>query len=93
MVKFVLVCAIFFGAFLAQPVLAQSSPLRGMELYENHCAVCHASQVHIREKRKAKSLAQVESWIRHWVKELKLPWTDEEVKEVLSYLNLRYYEY
>ena len=91
--RFVLVCAILLAAVLTQPVFAQSSPLRGMELYGNHCTVCHDSQVHIREKRKAKSLAQVESWIRHWVKELKLPWTDEEIKEVLTYLNLRYYEY
>ncbi len=91
--KFVLVCAIFWGMLLTQPVLAQSSPLRGMELYENHCTACHTSQAHIREKHKAKSLAQIESWIRHWVKELKLPWTDEEVKEVLTYLNLRYYKY
>lgn len=91
--RFVLVGVIFCSAFLVQPVLAQSSPLRGMELYENHCTGCHASQVHIREKRKAKSLAQVEWWIRHWVKELKLPWTDEETKEVLTYLNRRYYQY
>ena len=91
--RFVLVCAIVWGVCLTQPVIAQPSPLRGMELYENHCTACHTSQVHIREKRKAKSLAQIESWIRHWVKELKLSWTDEEVKEVLTYLNLRYYEY
>lgn len=91
--RFGLVGVILWSAFLTQPVLAQSSPLRGMELYENHCTGCHASRVHISEKRKAKSLAQVESWIRRWAKELKLPWTDEEVKEVLTYLNQRYYQY
>lgn len=88
----VAICA----ALLAVPASAQpTSPLRGMELYENHCTACHASRVHIRdrEKRKARSLAQVESWIWHWAKELKLTWTEEEVKEVLAYLNTRYYEY
>ena len=64
-----------------------------MELYENHCSGCHVSRVHIREKRKARSLAEVESWIWQWTKELKLPWTQEEVKEVLAYLNARYYRY
>ena len=91
--RLVLVFAIFCSVFLSQPVFAQLSPLRGMELYENHCTACHTSQVHIREKHKAKSLAEVESWIRHWMAELKLPWTDEEVKEVLTYLNQRYYQY
>ncbi len=94
--KPIVVCVAIAGALLALSASAQpTSPLRGMELYENHCSGCHASRVHIRdpEKRKARSLAQIESWIWHWAKELKLTWTEEEVKEVLAYLNTRYYRY
>ncbi len=69
------------------------SPLRSMELYGNHCTVCHQSTVHIREKRKAKSLAQVEVWVRRWASVLKLGWEEEEVKPVAGYLNSRYYQY
>ncbi len=70
-----------------------TSPLRGMELYSNHCTVCHTSQAHIRENRKGTSLAAVEAWIRHWATELQLNWGDEEVKAVLHHLNTHYYKY
>jgi mono/diheme cytochrome c family protein len=64
-----------------------------MELYSNHCTVCHTSKVHIQEKRKGRSLAEVEAWIRRWASELQLNWGDEEVKAVLRYLNAHYYKY
>lgn len=92
--KRILLGAIVYSVVVTSSVFAQAtSPLRGMELYENHCTVCHASKVHIREKRKAKSLAQVKTWVERWAKELKLQWTDAEIKEVLSHLNRRYYKY
>lgn len=79
---------------LISGVFAQSaSPLQGMELYGNHCTGCHESTVHMREKRKAKSLAQVEVWVRRWASVLKLGWGEEEVKAVAGYLNSRYYQY
>lgn len=92
-IVFTLSAALFWAvptwAAPAEPV----SPLRGMELYGNHCTVCHQSTVHIREKRKAKSLAQVEVWVRRWASVLKLGWDEEEVKAVAAYLNSRYYQY
>lgn len=69
------------------PVAQAAGPLRGMALYQNHCTVCHASRVHVREKRQGKSLAQVQAWIRRWAGELRLGWTDEEARDVLHYLN------
>ncbi len=79
---------------LVSGVLAQSaSPLRGMELYGNHCTGCHQSTVHIREKRKARSLAQLEQWVRRWTSALKLGWGEEEIKAVVDHLNSRYYQY
>jgi mono/diheme cytochrome c family protein len=86
------IAAVF--AILWFPAATQAtSTLRGTELYENHCTACHTSLVHIREKKKGKSLEQVEVWIRRWAGELKLEWRDEEVKDVLQYLNSRYYRY
>jgi mono/diheme cytochrome c family protein len=70
-----------------------TSPLLGASLYENHCTGCHESRVHIREKRKAKSLAEVEAWVRQREAAQSLGWDDEEIKAVRDYLNSQYYHY
>ena len=85
----ILVCSAWWSMAVAQT----TSPLRGMELYSNHCTVCHTSQAHIRDNRKGKSLAEVEVWIRRWANELQLNWGDEEVQAVLQHLNTQYYKY
>ena len=85
----ILVCSTWWSSAVAQT----TSPLRGMELYSNHCTVCHTSQAHIRENRKGKSLVEVEAWIRRWANELQLNWGDEEVQAVLQHLNTHYYKY
>lgn len=72
------------------PALA---PERGRLLYENHCTTCHESVVHVRERRRAGSLAALESWVRHWSRELGLDWGDGEVGAVVEYLNRRFYKF
>lgn len=64
---------------------------RGRLLYENHCTVCHTSVVHLRERRKATSREEIQTWVRRWQKELNLQWGTAEVDDVTEYLNDRYY--
>ena len=64
---------------------------RGRLLYENHCTVCHTSVVHVRERRKADSRADIQSWILRWQKELGLQWGSVEIDDVTEFLNERYY--
>ncbi|UCH53538.1 MAG: hypothetical protein JSW09_01665 [Pseudomonadota bacterium] len=66
-------------------------PVRGQLLYEHHCTSCHESTVHVREKRRAKSINDLRGWAIHWSNHLKLNWTTEEVDDVVRYLNGRYY--
>lgn len=70
-----------------------SSYLRGFNLYGNHCIECHESVVHIRNNRKARSLAEIEQFIVRWSSYRNLEWTQDDVKDVLHYLNTRYYRY
>lgn len=65
---------------------------RGRLLYENHCTRCHASVLHVRENRRADSLRVLEGWVRRWSGEEKLNWGDDEIVEVVDYLNRRYYQ-
>jgi mono/diheme cytochrome c family protein len=65
--------------------------VRGQLLYENHCTSCHESTLHVREQRRAKSLADLRGWAIHWSNHLRLDWGSEEVDDVVRYLNGRYY--
>ncbi len=65
---------------------------RGEQLYENNCQVCHTSVVHVREKRRARTLKDLEYWVKRWSGELKLQWSADEINDVVDYLNQRYYK-
>jgi mono/diheme cytochrome c family protein len=66
---------------------------RGQLLYENHCTSCHASIVHIRENRNAKSMADLHGWVQRWADELRLKWSNEEIDDVAQYLAHRFYKF
>lgn len=80
-------------AALMLPSAADADIERGRLLYENHCAFCHASTVHIRDQRKAGTPAELRAWIQRWSGELKLKWQENDVNDVLLYLNSRYYHF
>jgi mono/diheme cytochrome c family protein len=69
------------------------SAYRGELLYENHCTGCHESIVHIRENRRARSVADVRGWVARWSAELKLNWSGEEIDAVAEFLSNRFYKF
>lgn len=75
------------------PAHPDADQLRGLCLYENHCLECHESVVHIRDARKAQSVAAVRDAIRRWATVLKLDWSAQEVDDVLEHLNARFYRF
>jgi mono/diheme cytochrome c family protein len=82
------------AALLAGPLPALAADEeRGRLLYENHCTGCHESLIHIRETRKADSPAAIREQIERWRAVLDLDWQEDEVDDVLEYLNQRYYRY
>ena len=81
------------GAILVTSQSYSQEPDRGRMLYENHCLQCHECKVHIREQRKVRSLENLEEQISRWVKELKLAWRNEELKDVSRYLNQTFYKF
>ena len=75
----------------AASVLQEAS--RGQMLYENHCTGCHESIVYIRARRKATNYKEVANWVNQRADWLNLNWSELEKKDVLQYLNERYYKY
>lgn len=70
-----------------------ADPALGKALYENHCRDCHESGVHIRERRRAMDIADIDAWVQRWAEFRQLGWTAEEVQAVRDYLNREFYRY
>ncbi len=85
----VLLAATFVDA-LAQPV---ESPSRGQLLYTTHCIACHTAQVHWRAKKLATDWASLKAQVRRWQAVQALGWSDGDITDVASYLNILYYRY
>ena len=64
---------------------------RGALLYSVHCNACHTSKIHWREKRLAKDLGSLKSQVRLWQGRIGLGWTEDEIADVVRYLNAAYY--
>jgi len=76
------------------PVACLSDDLSvGRMLYENHCQVCHESAVHIREKRKTKSIEDIENWVKHSANYQNPTWSESQIAEVVQFLNAKCYNY
>ena len=66
---------------------------RGNVLYETRCNACHASSVHNREARKAKSFAALRAQVLRWSAQAGGAWSAGEIDDVTLYLNRRYYRF
>ncbi len=81
------------GMLLSYALPASADAERGRLLYENHCTSCHTSTAHVRDNHKAKTPADIRSWILRWSGELKLNWSDDERADVYRHLNTKYYKF
>ena len=74
---------------------AQAAPdaERGKILYETRCSACHASSVHQRNARKAKSFDSLRAQVLRWSVETGGSWSAGEIDDLTLYLNQRYYRF
>lgn len=70
-----------------------ADPGRGRALYENHCEFCHTSKIHMRPNKLPLTKNELRLMIDDWRRQENLPWTPEEVEDVLEYLNLTRYHF
>lgn len=86
---------IFFGGLLlAQSAMAAPDPVNGQKLFAaSRCLECHGTDVFTRPDRKVKSLAALESQVRKCDANLSTNWFDDEILDVVSYLNKTYYKF
>jgi len=66
---------------------------RGRALYENHCVVCHTPKVHSRASRIPLNVEELRQIVRTWAKGEDLHWTEQEITDVVWYLNETKYRF
>lgn len=65
----------------------------GDELHFENCTGCHDEAVYIRENRKVQSLERLAVQVRFCKDSLELGWFDEDVDDVVEFLNQNYYRF
>ena len=75
-------------------VAAQAADIEnGDDLHFEHCTGCHDSGVYTRDDRKVRDLAQLGKQVRFCKNTLGVAWFDDEVDDVIAYLNASYYNF
>ena len=93
MLRFTLALTVAVAAGLPLSLPADDADAnRGRLLYANHCTGCHTSQAHVRSNRKARTHADLRRWVRRWEGVQELRWSDADVRDVASWLYLRFYD-
>lgn len=65
----------------------------GDDLHFENCTGCHDSTAYTRDDRKVQSLARLGTQVRFCKDNLDLTWFDDEVNDVIGYLNKEYYHF
>jgi mono/diheme cytochrome c family protein len=65
----------------------------GNDLHFTNCTGCHDSSVYTRENRRVGDLAQLGKQVRFCKDTIGVAWFDDEVDDVIEYLNATYYHY
>jgi mono/diheme cytochrome c family protein len=97
-----LACTCRTGGLLALVLGVAASPVssagvpdaaRGRALYENHCVVCHTPKIHSRPSRIPRNVNELRQIVTHWATAQDLRWSEEEIADVVWYLNETKYRY
>lgn len=72
----------------------QPDPLKGKMLFEkSNCLDCHGSEVFTRDDRKVTDYGALEKQVRRCDANLSTNWFDDQVLDVVEYLNTTYYQF
>jgi mono/diheme cytochrome c family protein len=72
----------------------------GKKLHEAHCTACHigmtggdGSLLYTRKNRRVNSLDALNNQVRRCESNLELKWFEEDIEDVVHYLNTRFYAF
>jgi len=82
-----------FTALLFAATARAADIENGNDLHFENCTGCHDSNVYTREDHKVRSLAQLGKQVRFCKDTIGVTWFDDEVEDVIAYLNATYYHF
>ncbi len=91
MMRKALMASVIVG--LSQGQLMAADFDNGDELHMDNCTGCHDSSAYTRAERKVTSLKRLGTQVRFCRDNLGLTWFDDEVADVIHYLNVDYYKF
>jgi cytochrome c553 len=91
--KTVLQTATLACLLAALPSVQATDADNGKTLVDKHCTSCHDDSVYSRENRRVKSMEALQKQVKRCELNLGLKWFDDDVSDVVSYLNDSYYRF
>jgi hypothetical protein len=83
----------FLSALMFATTIRAADIENGDDLHFEHCTGCHDSTVYTRENRNVRNLAQLGKQVRFCKDTIGVTWFDDEVDDVIEYLNTSYYHF
>jgi mono/diheme cytochrome c family protein len=65
----------------------------GQKLVEQNCTKCHGDEVYTRADHRVKSLAALGKQVRRCKDNIGIQLFDEDVNDIIKYLNTKYYKF
>ncbi len=73
---------------------ASGDAINGKKLFDkSQCQKCHGTEVFTREERKVDNVEALEKQVRLCDSQLSVNWFDDEISDVVAYLNETYYKF
>jgi hypothetical protein len=83
--------ALFISVYALPTVAADI--FNGEVLHSQDCTGCHKSALYISENRKVQTLPRLGTQVRFCKDNLGIAWFDDEVEDVVGFLNKNYYHF
>jgi mono/diheme cytochrome c family protein len=93
MMKFTSTLLLFLWLFPWLGATQAADIENGDDLHFEHCTGCHDSGVYTRDNRKVGDLARLGQQVRFCKDTIGAAWFDDEVDDVIEYLNATYYHF
>ena len=77
----------------ALPAIQAADAGRGKQLVGENCTSCHDDSVYTRKDRRVTTLDGLKTQVKRCELNLGLTWFDEDIQDVVSYLNKTYYKF